>query len=93
MDAILQDPEKLAAIVTALVALAAPLVTALLRKVWPAFDFGPARRKLVVALLVAGIGAFLATPGDWQTKLVAAVVAAILAQGVYGTVRAARTPD
>ena len=90
MEAILQNPQQLALVVTALVALLAPVLVMVLRKWWPEFSVGPAREKLVVALLVAAIPALFLTPGDGWMKLMAAIAAAIGAQGVYGTVRSLR---
>ena len=84
------DPGTLQFVAPLAVAALAPLVVWIGRKWSPDFHFGPKWQKRLVAILVTAVPAFLATPGTWWQKLLAAAGAVALSQGGYFGLKAAR---
>ena len=90
---ILADPEAAQVLAVALVSALTPVVIWIARKFSWKFELSPAKQKWLSATLVAFAGGFAVTPGYWWERAIGGIVAVLLSQGGYNSVRNLRREE
>lgn len=83
------DTQEVQAVVVMAVSLLLPMLLALVRRLGWQWQPDDKWKATAVAMVTAFIVAAAATPGDWRTKAIAGVTAAVLSQGTYNVARVA----